>query len=97
MTDPIYHKCNSSPRTSQTQRNQTQRLHKRHCRRLRDPVRLVARGPQVRATLDFLFFSRWRVLRRDTSEPRRSIGETQGVHDFVSCRCEMTEMMLKAA
>ena len=34
------------------------------------------------------------VLGQDTSEPQPSTGETQGRHEFVSCCCNMTEILL---
>ena len=42
-------------------------------------------------------FFHGRVLGQDTSEPQPSTGETQEDMNHVSCRCDITEILLKVA
>ena len=39
-------------------------------------------------------FFRGSILGHDTSEPQPRTGEAQGIHGFVSCHHDMTEVML---
>ena len=53
-----------------------------------DKCRSHERKPWIRV-------SRGSVHGQDTSEPKPSIGGIQEIRPFISCRCDMTEMMLK--
>ena len=43
-----------------------------------------------------LWVFRCSVLGKDTSECHPGPGKTQEVHEYVCCRCNITEIMLKA-
>ena len=73
---------------------------KNNFRVLRDSVvKCLARNPGVLGSsrTGSSGFFRGSVLGQDTSEPQPSTGETQEDMNNVSCRRDMTEILLKAA